>query len=436
MVIRLLHNEKKWLTAVGPDFGTPTPYSRMNQVYLAVNKSSYYATGSMLFISLNDGYQWSFGRDEKLKQVLNLRKWSDASRDTIISFTEKISDLAHNFTDVMATFFEHDIVDEKGFTSPQQTNKWMATMIDSTMLKIKAALANSTGQQLDVRKFVDWMDKEQSALKDLAIIFCLACGISFRSWQLASICYNSSEKEKRNTYVLKDGTVICSHPLAKQRNKDRESTFLAFPIALSRHISFHLFIMKPAVCKLLSEIDSTGIQVGSYSTHIWVHSPFSESEEKPPGSQWNGRYVSDITMSFTKKAVGIEITPLLARQITHAVFRDTLPQLFLKPSISLSQLDLYGHGCGFPNWNDIKVEECVRILSISKIWQALIEIDSFTPEAFWMPLVEGSLYFGKERHENLEEAVICARRIFGSKLDGQRLTLDNLVCISHVKDGT
>jgi hypothetical protein len=244
----------------------------------------------------------------------------------------------------------------------------------------------------------------------LAQIFCLAVGVPFRGWQLASVYWDSSQTQKRNVWVLKDGSVIVSHPQAKQRNKVTAPTLVSFPQAISSLLSFYLFIIRPIACKILSDLQ---LDSSLHLTTVWVHSIAPKRKKIQVPSPWTGTHVSEVLQSFTKTKMGWAMSPLSGRQATQAVFRDMFPQLFSSPGgkSSFTELDQYGHQCGFPSWKDLPVEKGVRLLAVSQIWQALLNINPVNPA--WRSMLENSLMFSWEETKNLEKASFCAHHQIG-----------------------
>lgn len=98
--------------------------------------------------------------------------------------------------------------------------------------------------------------------------------------------------------------------------------------------------------------------------------------------------------------------PLLARQVSQAIFCDKFPQLFSDALTMLNELHLHGNFCGFSSWPDLPTEAAVKLLAVSQIWQAMLEVEPVS--SIWMPLVEGSHIFPSERKDNWEAAFLTA----------------------------
>lgn len=109
-------------------------------------------------------------------------------------------------------------------------------------------------------------------------------------------------------------------------------------------------------------------------------------------------------LSFHLRSFGDK--PLLAHQVSQAIFRNKFPQLFSDAPTMLNELHLYGNCCGFPSWPDLPTEAAVKLLAVSQIWQAMLEVEPVS--SIWMPLVEGSHIFPSERKENWEAAFLTA----------------------------
>lgn len=366
----------------------------------------------MQFTSMQDGYRWKFGRGSQ-STTLDMRVWSVACKAAIEAFQASVISLScGSFDGLFSVFCGHRIEDEKVKAAPHRQScnqSWMQPITDDLALEIYKSLKDNKGH-LNSSKAVMWFQQEQFALSSLAQIFCLAVGVPFRGWQLASVYWDCSQTQKRNVWVLKDGRVIVSHPQAKQRNKVTAPTLVSFPQTMSSLLSFYLFVIRPIACKILSDLQ---LDSSLHSTTVWVHSIAPKKKKIQVPSPWTGVHVSQVLQNFTKTKMGWAMSPLSGRQATQAVFRDMFPQLFSSPGgkSSFKELDQYGHQCGFPSWKDLSVEKGVRLLAVSQIWQALLNIDPVNP--VWRSMVENSLMFSSEETKNLEKASFCAHRQIG-----------------------
>ena len=366
----------------------------------------------MQFTSMDDGYRWKFGRGSQT-MTLNMRAWSFACKAAIEAFEASVISLScGRFDGFFLAFCGHQIEDRKVQAAPyrQSCNQsWMQQIMEDLYQEIYKSLKDGKGS-LNSSKADMWFQQEQCALSSLAQIFCLAVGVPFRGWQLASVYWDCSQTQKRNVWVLKDGRVIVSHPQAKQRNKVTAPTLVSFPQTMSSILSFYLFIIRPIACKILSDLQ---LDSSLHATTVWVHSITCKRKKIQVPSPWTGAHVSQVLKDFTKTKMGWAMSPLSGRQATQAVFRDMFPQLFSSPGgkSSFAELDQYGHQCGFPSWKDLPVEKGVRLLAVSQIWQALLNIDPVNP--VWRSMLENSLMFSWEETKNLEKASLCAHHQIG-----------------------
>ncbi|KIL56003.1 hypothetical protein M378DRAFT_1039922 [Amanita muscaria Koide BX008] len=409
-VIPLINKEEPWLT-IRPAGGRSTPFSRLHYVWLKVDRYALEETGSMQFNSSGDGHTWSFGRLGVPPKQIDMRTWAMACEAAGTGFREAVLSLA-----IDADFVEksmslmHKIKDEGIRLAPHrqvQNLTWMAP-IQSWLRKVVFDQISTIDAEIDLHQANCWLKKEQMALESLANVFLLSTGVSFRGWQLSSIRFDCSESSNRNVWIV-DETFIATHPKAKQRNKEFTPTLVAFPKQLFPHISIYLYLIRPVACEVLKALHRDS---SCHSSVLWAHSIPSEGHSSQPLTAWSGHDVALCTGKLTKNITGIAITPLLARQVTQAIFRDKFPQLFSDVPTELNVLNelyLYGNRCGFPSWADLPGEAAVKLLAVSQIWQAMLEVEPVV--SMWMPLVEGSHIFPSERKENWEVAFLTAYRL-------------------------
>jgi hypothetical protein len=400
--LSLLKDQMMWLNG-RPDFGKTTPFSRIYHVWANVDQHSHEDTGSMQFIPQGDGYRWAFGRHGLPTETLDMRAWSKMSETAITRFQDAVTALIPS-SDFMAKFCATPIDDNKTRVAPhrQAANQaWMAGLQRDLSHQINCQCLTLDGK-FDSKQAKHWLKLEQTALQALAVVFCLTTGVTFRSWQFASIHYDCTESQNRNVWILLDGTFIISHPKAKQRNIDRAPTLLAFPHKISSFVAFYLYMIRPFACDLLKELE---LDHSAHLSILWVHSIPMGREKPRIGLPWDGSYLSNLLREFTEGNIGVAMSPLIIRQATQAVFRDKLPQLFYEGS-NFTALDQHGHQCGFPFWPDLPVECSVRLLAVGQMWQALIGVASIN--ATWMPVIQGSNAFFSQKQENLAIAILGA----------------------------
>jgi hypothetical protein len=408
----LINDERPWLVSRA-ECGRTTPFSRVQHIWFNLNQAAYEESGSMEFNSLGTGYTWKFGRRGLLDKTLDMRAWSAACATAIISFQEAVISLTSNNCHLMDAFNAHKIDDSKTRPAPhrQPKNKaWMDPIRKDLFKKIWGTVQD-IDKQIICSKAESWLRNEQRALEALAFVFWLACGVSFRGWQINSIFFDCSKSQNRNVWVLSDGTFIISHPRAKQYKGQKiglAPTLLAFPRKLSPYLGFYLFIIRPIACNLLEVLDC---DISLHSTVLWVSST-PKGRKNQSAFPWNGRHLSQILQRFTAKEMGLALVPMLVRQASQAVFRDTFPQLFLnivKNSAAFTELDQYGQRSNFPpDWKDISPERSARLVAVSQIWQALLEIEPVNQ--VWLPLLQGSRIFLSQNKEYFESTFYTAYR--------------------------
>jgi hypothetical protein len=362
----------------------------------------------MQFDTSGDGHSWSFGRLGVPLKQMDMRTWAAACKAADTNFQDAILSLAIDsdfIQNSMKTM--HDIKDEGIRLSPHrqvQNLGWMAP-IQRQLRKLVFDQISGINAEIDIQQADYWLENEQTALESLATIFVLSTGVSFRGWQLSSVRFDFLESMNRNVWIV-DNTFIVTHPKAKQCNREYAPTLVAFPKKLFSHIAVYLYIIRPVACEVLKALNR---DVSCHSSLLWAHSIPSEGHLSHPLTGWSGRDVALCTGKLTKKIMGFAITPLLARQISQAIFRDKFPQLFSDVPTVLNELFAYGNHCGFPSWPDLPTEAAVQLLAVSQIWQAMLELEPVSSR--WMPLVDGSYIFLSERKENWEAAFLTAYRL-------------------------
>ncbi|EDR13487.1 uncharacterized protein LACBIDRAFT_322458 [Laccaria bicolor S238N-H82] len=352
-----------------------------------------------------DGHLWSFGRlGAPLKQI-DMHTWAAACKEADTNFRDTVLSLAISDADFIenSTRLTHEIKDVGIRLAPHQqvqNLRWMGPIQSQLRKLVFDHISVIDGEiQVDLHQANCWLEQEQMALDSLANILVLSTGVSFCGWQLSSVRFDCSELMDRNVWIV-DNTFIATHPKAKQCNREFVPTPVAFPKKLFSYIAVYLYFIRPVACNVLKALNR---DFSYHSSILWAHSIPLEGHVL---RAWSGRDVALCTGRLMKKLTGLRITPLLACQVSQAIFHDKFPQLFSDVPTVLNELYLYGNRCRFPSWLDLLTEAAVKLLTVSQIWQAMLEVEPVS--SIWMPLVEGCCILPSERKENWEAAFLTA----------------------------
>lgn len=380
-------------------------------IWSHVNQDAWESPGSTSLVAHDDGFRWTLQRSVDRLITLDMRKWAATCEFAIRNFQQAITTLLTADNRAVLTTFPFEKIqdhDARGAPHRQPTNEmWLTPLRDTVSNDIVQSL--SVASELSSLQVQKWLNKEQEALRYLALIFCLGCGISFRGWQLSSIFFDCSDEVDRNVWILKDGTIIVANPKAKQRNMDRFPTLLAFPKCMSKHIAFYLYVIRGVACDLLK---LSNVDASLHSICLWVQSNKIKKSKIQPATPWTGLHISKIVQAFTQKVMGVSLSPLTIRQAAQAVFRDKFPCLFsLGPIQSDWAFDNFQEHChqyGFPTLQ-MSPESCGRLLTVSQIWQALLNLESVNPA--WLSTVDTSHMFFIFNKNHYEQVVCAAREL-------------------------
>ncbi|EDR05385.1 uncharacterized protein LACBIDRAFT_303348 [Laccaria bicolor S238N-H82] len=401
--LSFIHQEIGWVTS-RDELERSTPFSRIHRVWGKLHGTTLDQPGSLHFSSLGDGFTWDFQRHQQEPRSVDMRKWALACRLAMDGFQASVKWLSLESKEIHSIKIE----DNKLRDAPhRQTSNLERTTVAQRDI-FSRILANATDKGGDVGQHLkSWLAEEQKAIEFLAIILCLAGGVSFRGWQLSPILFDCSGDRDRNLWIV-DGYVLVSHPKAKQRTQKQAPTFLAFPSAISSDIACYIAIIRPTACMVLKHLE---IDDPHHSVVLWSDPipPVPKISRRCPIISWSGQDISHRLQKFTMREIGTPISPMLARQISQAVIRDKFPRLFDDHVLS-SPLIEYAHRCRFPHWQDMGPEVAVQILAVSQMWQALLNLESSTNQP-WLSVVENCRIFPSEMVKNWEAAFFKATRV-------------------------
>ncbi|KAF8879434.1 hypothetical protein CPB84DRAFT_1687963, partial [Gymnopilus junonius] len=399
-----IKSDRYWVTTKD-QYGRSTPFSRIHLTWAAVHNSAREQPGSTEFTSLADGHRWILHQPGNKSQEITLRKWSSSCNLAIRNFMDAVKGLLFN-TKTLDDFRPQLMTDVKSMNAAphrQIQNQDLLTPYRERLKKEIFSTLSTDNQKVDTIKAETWLKAEQAALTILAIILCLAGGISFRGWQLSSIRFDSSDSQRRNVWII-DKTCVVSHPKAKQRQVDYAPTLLAFPRSITTYLILYLYYIRPIACCILRALDRDD---ELHSTLLWVNPMPTKNSALP--SPWDGQCISTRLQNFTAENMGIPLSPSRVRQISQAVMRDKFAQLFSATMEMEPILMEYGQICEFPPWHDLEPGRAVCLLAISQIWQAMLGLGPVMP--VWLPIVDGSHIFPSESSDNWEMAFISAKNL-------------------------
>lgn len=418
----VIHQEIHWVTS-RDEVGRSTPFSRVHRIWARVHRTAMDEPGSLRFNSLENGYIWSFWRHRQEPQYVDMRKWAAACKSAMDRFQASIKLLVFQSEGLGIQSIK--IEDNKVREAPhRQTANLQSTAAAQNMLFariLENASSAPAGENAD-QCLRSWLAEEQKALEFLAVVLCLASGVSFRGWQLSSIRFDCSGHHNRNLWIV-DGRVLVSHPKAKQWTHKYAPTLLAFPLAISSVIAYYTAIIRPTACLVLKHL---GIDDLLHSTLLWSDPIPSEhqSTRRCPILPWSGQDISFRLKNFTKMEMGTPLTPMLARQISQAVIRDKFPQLFNQPTLSAT-LANYAHHCDFPHWTDLGPDIAVQILAVAQIWQAMLNLETVTKNSPWLSVVESCQIFPNDMVKNWEVTFFKATRVL------ETIGANNIISLSN-----
>jgi hypothetical protein len=201
------------------------------------------------------------------------------------------------------------------------------------------------------------------------VIFHLASGLCFRSFQFGSLKYNThSTYGRRNLFLITNPTrrqFILVKPKAKLKD-EQAKTLLSFPECITDTLGFYSCVLRPVGAELTSSGSAVpqklAMGIDLYTTFIWGPRCQKTWKSRPP-RPWN------------------RMTGGIVRQVVHAVFREKFPSLFKGSqntnsstisSLESGELKVYMSGLPFPAFDDTSQAECTSRFIVSEIWQGAL----------------------------------------------------------------
>lgn len=395
-----MNKHRLWIRALPEQEAGPssTPYSRMKRVWHVVHPFSMIEESTIKFQMAPNGHTLHIHDGLSLRSI-SLNTWASEASLLIGAFNNAVNGLCPSGLGIGSTFSAEKIDDHDVLMAPhmQAHNKtWMDPIrdeLEKRLLdpseKFHRLCTSGTGKP-DTRAARKWLVLDQQVLSLLATVFSLTCGMPLRGWQFASLFFNHTPAHLRNIWVLLGGQVVVANPRSKQRNRLFAPTLFAFPLGISTHLLYYLFIIRPIACKIFQHL---GENVEVYSNEIWARPVWRRNRVVEP-YRWTGEDISKTIKHNTKPLVGVALTPALIRQIMQAVFRHKFPRLFelcftIDAPASTDSLSQYGLRC-IPK-SCMPPEQGGKLLAVSQIWQAALAVGVINE--VWREVAIGSHIF-------------------------------------------
>ena len=113
-----------------------------------------------------------------------------------------------------------------------------------------------------------WLEQQQEFLLLVVTHLCRTVGIPPRAWQISQLLYQPLGGYLRNLRLIR-GTVLISHPKAKQRDRLMYNAFWALPTHLGRILVIYLGVFRSVVVELLQLL---GADTREHQHYIFVRS--------------------------------------------------------------------------------------------------------------------------------------------------------------------
>jgi hypothetical protein len=267
------------------------------------------------------------------------------------------------------------------------------------------------GTHFNAKAVEKWLVLDETILRLLLVVFILTSGVCVRGFQFKSFRFQKSDTHNRNVWLLRTGIFVFANPNAKQRHIKLAPTLHSFPSSITKQLAFYIYIIRPSVIRLLSEMGKEPPEPYTYT--IWAYiTPRHRSHTK---LEWKGSDVNQALKSTISARLGTILHVRLARQINQAIFRNKYPAMFqslterspLESSNGIEPLKQYGLHCKFPNLTTMDAYQAVKLLAVSEIWQAGLAVGPLNDA--WQLLAAGSHLFPTETH--LKIAFLHARHM-------------------------
>jgi hypothetical protein len=348
-------------------------------------------------IKIFDGYP--------IPLMIDMRQWCCLATQTISDFASAVNDILP--TRITADGFPvNDIVDHdlaRAAHIQEHNAVWMDPIRDAVCAKLldpkesRHRLFN--GVRFNPKAVEKWLALDQDILTLLLTVFALTAGACVRGFQFKSFRFDATDNSSRNMWLLASGSFILANPIAKQLGTKLAPTLLSFPPVITKYLAFYIYIVRPVIILLLPRM---GKEAGVYSSVIWARvTPRRRTQNK---WEWTGRDATQALKKTTQQKMGLGLHLRMIRQIVQAIFRDKYPAMFesILPNsggVGTCPLQQYSQHCNFPVLSTMDSYQAVKLLAVSEIWQAGIEVGPLN-EA-WQSWALGSRLFPSHTYDNL-----------------------------------
>lgn len=386
---RFIKAHKDYISS-GSDAGISTPFNRLKTVGSAtykaastVIKSTVKMEGSIVTVN--------YGMADPIK--LDLQKLSLTAFEAIVSFQTSVNALVGPAYSIKS-FPCHRLKDDFARVAPFK-QKHNAEWLDPYRFTIRNRIFNhfhlfTTSGTIDEDACVRWLDSDQTALRALAVVFCITCGISPHQHEFRML-YDSSSARTRDIWILPNNLVICVNPIARPKDDRLMQAVFALPCEVSSAITFYLNIVRPIACEILKEL---GRDVSCYETEVWSH-----FRHQTYGSErWSGPDISQAVQAHTLKVMRLLLTPEDIRCVVRAIFSHFFPDVAKHHQDSIvdraaqhtntTSLGHYGRLGSFPPIPGVRFDQPVRFTEISQIWQHILHLGP--PNEAWITRLQNS----------------------------------------------
>jgi hypothetical protein len=380
----------------------------MKALWLAVQTDSLAEPSSVEFEMSLDGQKFIFWEANHPPQGMSVQMWGANIKVIFQQFTTSVNDLfpagitcdGFNLTTLSDDFRRRESI----FLRPQNhglingiINKIVAQLL--TPGECRHKLVSLSSSRINQASVDAWFSKEAKACRLGLISKSLSCGIPLRSFQYQKLLYHSQEGEEARNVFLDDGLVVVGCPVAKQLNLNRNSSFWGLAPRMANTFLCLIGIIKLVGQRILAK---AGKIVPFYDTEIFVH--YKPRSRKILPFQFNGNDSDAAIGEFSSKPFGMVVTSRLLRQMTKAVFRSQLPQLFgaaFRVSTG-SNNALASRLSRFDNLpvslDHLKGQASFQI-EVSRIWQALHRLGPADTE--WQDILQENHILPSEKYDNI-----------------------------------
>ncbi len=307
---------------------------------------------------------------------VNLDKWAQGAIMGLCELKNSISDLCPpGFSYKLFPF--HRLQDDfgRGGLFKQKHNvEWLDPLRQSiwTNLIRQLGLYNKGKVQVDLCE--QWLEKEQTVLKALAVVFCLTCGISPGQHQFR-VRFDSTLMELRDIWLLHTGQIIWVNHFARPKGDDITPAVFSLPTVVTPIIMFYLNILRPISCRIFSLLARDDV---IHSKEIWSH----YCHHTDGSYYWKGPEILNPIVKHTREYLDEPLTPAEIRRIMLPIVRYYCSSLIMQTMNSIvdkaaqhtsfTSLNNYGHIGMLPPLPHQPFYHAEQSVTLSNIWHSLL----------------------------------------------------------------